>query len=267
VYSINNQKLTNFSSFPNSSWHRVDYKEVTVFFHTEQLPKKDNPSHRHCDLTSFAFYWKGQPILVDPGRFNYRIGDPLGDYGVFAKAHNCLTIDGFEPQAGINTRRLPDFYRTSNVKTKYHNNSEEFKFEIEHDGFCRLFGDSIIHTRILRLSKGCFLIEDRLDGRKIHQLDTYFHWNPQIKLTRINGDPNLFIVNIDNNHFEGTFRYNAIQKDDVLLQPDLTEATINANNTGWYFPKYGKKEKTTTLVFSEKVKLPFTNRYSLEWSV
>jgi len=249
--------ITKCSSFPKSYWHRVDADDATIFFHTEQISKKDNPSHRHCDLTSFVFYWKGQPVLIDPGRYNYRTDDPLGIYGVSAKAHNSLVIDGLEPQAGVNTRRLPGFYRSSKVQVRDDCDAAEFIFKIKHNGFCRLFGDPIKHTRCFGLSDVRFWMEDRLDGIKMHEIETYFHWNQKIKLDRVNKDSVLFNVTMDSKQFEGMFRYNEIQGDNALLQSDLIQ--------GWCFPEYGLKEQITTLIFSEKVKLPIIRRYTLEW--
>lgn len=259
--------IKTFSSFPESYWHRVDFNDATIFFHTEQLSIKDNPSHRHCDLTSFVFYWKGQPILIDPGRYNYRTNDALGIYGVSAKAHNSLVIDGLEPQAGVNTRRLPGFYRSSRVQVRNDCDAEEFIFEIKHSGFCRLFGDPIKHTRRFSLSDEHFRIEDRLDGMKRHEIETYFHWNPKMKLERVDEDSALFNVTMHNKQLEGTFRYNEIQGDNGLLQSNLIQGQGNSNIAGWYFPEYGLKEEATTLIFSEKVKLPVIRRYSLEWKV
>lgn len=259
------QEIVTHSSFPKSSWHRVDYQELTVFFHTEQLPKKDNPSHRHCDLTSFVLYWKGLPVLVDPGRLNYRTEDPLGNYGVSANCHNCLMIDGFEQQASVNTRRLPDFYRSSEVRTRINKDNEKLIFEIEHNGFLRLVGDSILHTRTFIISQKRIIIEDLLQGGKSHQLDTYFHWSPKIKVVKNVEEPSYFITSLTSKQFEGLFRYEQVENSDSYLQSHLDNSQINANGTGWYFPQYGIKEKTTTLVFSDKVKLPIVKRYSLEW--
>jgi len=259
--------IKTFSSFPKSYWHRVNFNDATIFFHTEQLSIKANPSHRHCDLTSFVFYWKGQPILIDPGRYNYRTDDPLGIYGISAKAHNSLVIDGLEPQAGVNTRRLPGFYRSSRVQVRNDCDAEEFIFEIKHSGFCRLFGDPIKHTRHFSLSDEYLWVEDRIYGKNVHELETYFQWSPKIKLNRIHEDSNLFNVITDNKWFKGTFRYNQIQKDDGLLQSDLIQGQGNSNIAGWCFPEYGLKEEATTLIFSEKVKLPVIRRYRLEWKV
>ena len=237
-------------------------EDVMLFFHTDPIPKKDNPSHRHNDLTSFLLYYKGKPVLIDVGRFSYNIDDSIASYGYSAKAHNCLTVDELGPQAGINNRRLPDFYRSSRVITQYSLDSSQFKFEIEHDGFSRLFGDPIIHKRVFILSKGCFSIEDELNGKKKHHINTYFHWSPKIKIIK-NDDRNFRVNSLKDNQFEGLFHY----KCDGLSDDNFQSTLINDNNSmGCYFPNYGKKEKITTLYFSQNLKLPIVNKYILEWN-
>ena len=99
------EKFANFTSYPNSGWHRVDSKDIVIFFHTDPIPQKDNPSHRHSDLISFVFYYRGRAIFVDVGRFSYN-NNQLGNYGYSAIAHNSLTIDKYEPQALIKNRKL-----------------------------------------------------------------------------------------------------------------------------------------------------------------
>ena len=84
---MRNSKDKNFAtliSFPKSGWHRVNSNDITLFFHTNPVPEEDNPSHRHNDLTSFVLYYKGRPILIDIGRFNYNVDHSIGAYGLFS---------------------------------------------------------------------------------------------------------------------------------------------------------------------------------------
>jgi len=253
--------FADFISYPDSGWYRVNSNDVIIFFHVDAIPKKDNPSHRHGDLTSFVLYFKGQPILVDPGRYNYCIGDPIGCYGYSARAHNSLTVDKLEPQAGINNRRFPDFYRSSNVITNYSICPDQFQFEVEHNGFCRLFGDSIVHNRIFKLSNGHFRVIDKLKGKNKHKINTYFQWGPNLTLTE--NDYDGFDVNSHNKQlFKGIFKYKTL-----LTFDDIKLDINNSNGMGLYFPNYGVKEKIVSMNFSQKVKLPINNEYSLRWKV
>ena len=93
MYKVNSTKFGEFNTFPESGWHKFTSENITIFFHTETISLKDYPSHRHSDLTSFVFYFKNLPILVDTGRFNYISNDPLGSHGFTAKAHNSILID------------------------------------------------------------------------------------------------------------------------------------------------------------------------------
>ena len=258
------KNIATFISFPKSGWHRVNSKDITLFFHTNPVPEEDNPSHRHNDLTSFVLYYKGRPILIDIGRFNYNVNHSIGSYGCSAKAHNCITIDEFGPQAGITNRRLPGFYRSSKVTTDYSIDSKRFEFIIKHNGFSRIFGDSVKHTRIFNLSSGHFSIKDKLMGKKNHKIKTYFHWGSDLRLKK-NDKQGFKINDLIGKGFEGFF----YSQSEGTINEKFQSNLINNNNNGmgYFFPNYGIKEEITTLVFSQDERLPIVNKFSLEWKI
>jgi len=207
-------------------------------------------------------YYKSKPILIDVGRLSYN--NPTGQYGYSAQAHNSITIDDFEAQAGINNRKLPDFYRTSIVDTDYFVDEEKFILTIEHNGFQRLFGDPIAHKRIFTLSNTYFKIEDQLLGKKKHKLKTFFHWAPGMSIIQ-NEDSSLSID------------YNNIKNHKSILRLETKSSEFESSKTeiyhgsssgyGWHFPNYGIKEAITTLIYSQDINLPMTNYFKLEWEV
>ena len=256
--------FANFISYPKSGWHKVISKDVTIFFHTDPIPDRDNPSHRHNDLTSFVFYFRGEPILVDIGRFNYNYNHLIGSYGFSAKAHNCITIDDFGPSAGVNNRRIPDFYRSSKVQIKHLITSDQFQFEVSHNGYCRIFGDKIFHNRKFILSEKKLVIIDELKGFKKHNICTYFHWYPMLKL--IKSDQMLFsVLSRKDNHFNGIFKYIRGLGNKSEIKSSLL--FDNYDGLGCYFPNYGTKRRSYSLVFKQNEKLPIINKFNLEWGI
>ena len=207
-------------------------------------------------------YYKSKPILIDVGRLSYN--DSPGQYGYSAHAHNSITIDDFEAQAGINNRRLPDFYRKSIVNTDYFVDEEKFILTIEHNGFQRLFGDPITHKRIFTLSKTYFKIEDQLLGMKKHKLKTFFHLAPGMSIIQ-NEDSSL---SIDHNKIKN---YKSILRLETKCSEfESSKIEIHRGSSlgyGWYFPNYGIKEAITTLIYSQDINLPMTNYFKLEWEV
>ena len=250
----------NITSYPKSGWHRLDSKKVTLFLHTDSIPIKDNPSHRHSDLLSFVFYFNSKPIFIDVGRLNYDSNDLLGSYSYTAKAHNSMTIDQFDPQAGINNRKIPDFYRSSNVLTNYKLDSDKFEFIIQHNGFNRIFNSKIHHQRKFKLFNDSFIIEDRLLGKKSHIIDTYFHFDPNIILSK-NEENSYTIKNRKENIF-----FNFSDNNNGLTKSNSIIVNSSSSGLGWNFPNYNIKEKTNSLVYSQKEQLPITNIYTLKWN-
>jgi len=214
-------------------------------------------------LLSFVLYYKSKPILTDIGRFNYNITDEIGTYGYSAKAHNSLTIDGLDPQAGINNRKLPDFYRSSKVTTDYSIDSKWFEFIIEHNGFCRLFSEPVKHKRTFKLSNGYFSLEDNLRGKKKHQVNTYFHWAPGLNIE--NNNNGSFMVSTTIKQVNKEFHFSKITNGYETSQSKLFNA--NSSGLGWSFPNYGLKEKINSLGFFQQAKLPIINKYTLEWNL
>lgn len=51
-------------------------------------------SHGHADQTHLTLYYKGQPFLVDSGRYSYREDEPLRTALKSPAAHNLCVIDG-----------------------------------------------------------------------------------------------------------------------------------------------------------------------------
>lgn len=249
-------------SYPESGWHRVDSDIVTIFFHTDPIPNKDNPSHRHSDLLSFVFYYKTEPIFIDVGRLNYNLNDSLGEYGYSGRAHNSVVIDGFEAQAGINNRKFPDFYRHSHVSTEYNLDSEIFEFIIRHNGFCRLYGKKIKHTRSFSLSNEHFIIEDNLTGGNVHEIKTYFHCAPNLGLSKIS-DENYLICTKNTNSQQNKFQFS--YNNNLSKKFDSEVFKGKSDGLGWHFPAYNKKEKISSLVFSQNINLPIINTFTLKW--
>lgn len=59
---------------------------------------KFSSTHKHADDLSFIFYWKGEPIFTDPGKFAYEYSDKRS-YFLSAAAHSTVSTKDveFEP--------------------------------------------------------------------------------------------------------------------------------------------------------------------------
>ena len=51
------------------------------------------PAHAHADALSFQLWWRGRPVLVDPGTFTYEPGADR-DWFRSTRAHSTVCVDG-----------------------------------------------------------------------------------------------------------------------------------------------------------------------------
>jgi hypothetical protein len=51
------------------------------------------PAHAHADALSFQLWWRGRPVLVDPGTFTYEPGSDR-DWFRSTRAHSTVRVDG-----------------------------------------------------------------------------------------------------------------------------------------------------------------------------
>ena len=75
------------------AWHDAERFGETVYvnFHANLHSAK----HKHADDLSFILYGKGRDWIVDSGRLNNEIDDPMKDhFRLDAAAHNTYTVDG-----------------------------------------------------------------------------------------------------------------------------------------------------------------------------
>lgn len=254
-------------SFRDGGWHRLDWGPLTVFWHIEPGGAPSRVSHGHCDIGSFCFYWDGVEILADPGRLNYREDDALGLYGVSARAHNGVLIDGIEPFVYWHRRRYPEAYRAGMVEASWARRKDEVVLSLRHTGFSRLCGDRIVYQRTFSVSRRRFVIEDRIDGHACHSLAFHFQWAPRVEVSR-REQPGGFAVRSTANEFRGVFyeEPTASDGDHRELSGTAVRGRALPDFAGWYFPQYGERVESSSVVYECRARLPYARRFVLQWS-
>lgn len=251
-------------SFPQSSWHRIDHEEFTLICRAEAESGRRYANHRHGDLTGFCVYWRGRSLLLDTGRYSYRDDDPWGTYGMSARSHNCLLVDGCEPQVPLGRTRLPGFYRACQVETSLEQQGSRLVFTLRHTGFNRLAGDSIQHRRRWTLGSGEMWIEDTVGGQREHRLQTLFHIAPEWCVISDPKDQDAVILGSTSGESDWVLRREMIAVKRDTIGASLCRGEVNPELLGWIFPAYGRRNECSTVSYQETVKLPWTRRYSLK---
>ena len=233
-----NKLKINFSS--NCGWHRLDFYDWTFFTYT---PKKANyikATHAHLDLCSFSLFYKGKPIIIDIGRFDYT-NSSISKYGKSVRSHNSLEINNLGPETDLYSWMNPSY---SKIKSKLNVNEIENKtiITINHNGFERIINKKINHKRIISLSQKEVKIKDVILGKGKVKVNNFFNFGPDLNLLKKDSKIIKFSNNID-------FEINAESK---------KISRSNQNFSGWMFPSYGTKVPIFSLELRTLKTLPLT---------
>ncbi len=242
--------------YDDSGWYKLEYENITIFWHVCLSGSIPLYSHGHNDIFSFVLYWKGVPFIIDAGRFNYS-ADAMGLYGKSASAHNTILIDGLEPFP-VARYIYPSRYRHGNPSVSWEKQSDCFYFRISHDGFKRI-NKSCRAQREFCIGRDYLKITDIIQGSGNHNLKTFFHFGSSVEEIRVdvkrcegieinmNGKLIKMELNIDSHN----------PKINVLS--GIKEPVL----TGWFFKEYGNALPIKTCTIENRTDLPYRSEYKL----
>jgi len=235
--------------FGDSSWSRIDFKNWTAIWHTEDPSGSAIASHAHHDFSSFVLFLNGEEVLIDPGRYNYE-GSEIGRYGVEACSHNIIQLNGLPPMLSKGDRVLPEIYRNSNCSITFLEDANSFVVTVKHDGFSRIASTPILHTREFTFTSETCEIEDYIEGNGGYFFESFLQWPFKAKDTPLLECFNTLGVQFDLVEYKNK------------VEVDCNIATIEPVS-GWRFPSYLEKIPCTTQRFFGDVKLPLKLKYKI----
>ena len=166
-----------------SGYIRLEQEGTVVLFDAAPLGPDYQPGHAHADTLSFELSQNAARIIVNSGISEYEVGhERLRQRGT--AAHSTVVVDGANQSEVWSAFRVGRRARPMDVTSDHTNTAEA-----AHDGYRRL-PDPVIHKRRLQLTPNRLLITDQLQGRKTHQVETYFHLHPNAS-PEIRMDPRL----------------------------------------------------------------------------
>lgn len=212
-------------------WRSADFNQSTwLLFKAGYL----SSTHKHADDLSFVLYSKGHDIFIDPGMYNYMLGNEINDYTRSTAAHNSIIVD--------NQSYSVSMYNSSKVGLFSYNNENGYSSVT---GYNNIFNGVNIDRIINYLDGNNFLIVDDISSDSNHLYTQNFHLSNDVT-----------IVDIDNNHailkIKDTNYY-------VLLQ-QLAEVNNMENYSGDKDPDHlsyiskglNKVENTNTISFEKR---------------
>lgn len=169
-------RTTGACHFPESGHSIIKEKDSYLFFKAGPM----GSAHSHSDQNSFCFYHRGQPILIDSGRFSYRECEER--YLLkSAWAHNSCILDGNPPEQVSGSweyKSYPQFIsHTSKSVEHYHWLQGIYQAQTRK-------GVPYWHKRqLLMVGQDLLLIVDSVDCSGQHQLTTQFILDEAVKIS------------------------------------------------------------------------------------
>jgi len=124
------------------------------------------PAHAHADALSFQLWWRGRPVLVDPGTFTYEPGADR-DWFRSTRAHSTVCVDGrdqFRLWGAFRSGPLPK------VSLRY---AREHALEAS-----VVLPGRLRHVRRIEWSDGEVWVYDELEGKGRHRVESRLVWAP-----------------------------------------------------------------------------------------
>ena len=194
------------------------------------------PGHSHCDTLSFELSIGGLRVIVDSGCYQYDDGR-MRRYNRGNSGHNTVTVDGENQSEVWGAHRCARRARPIYARLNSHADGI-LVFEGAHDGYRRLPGEPVHHRRIV-CAGGSYRIEDRVEGRGMHEIVSRLHIHPGVG------------VNLKEDRAEIICRHK-------LLATICPYGSVGMRKgSGWYSPEFGLKEECVVLESCETTHLPY----------
>ena len=147
-------------------------QQTYLLFDAGEIGPKHCPGHGHADTLSIELWAYGQPLIVDPGTYQYPAGE-WRDYFRSTAVHSTATVDNLDQSEFAGPFRVG--YMANGQLKSYSLKSGEFNATGFHDGYSRL-ADSVIHQRkVIIQSAQEFVLIDTFQGQKQHHISLNFH--------------------------------------------------------------------------------------------
>ncbi len=200
--------------------------------------------HSHCDTLSFELSLKGKRVIVDSGCCQYEDG-PIRKYNRGNEGHNTLTVDGQNQSEVWGAHRCARRAKPLYAKLREERDGTII-FEGAHDGYRRLRGRPIHHRRIV-WHKNTYLIEDRIEGRGQHDIESRLHINPALTI-----------------RFSGTEATIFNGRKQIVMVSIYGEGRMEKDR-GYYCPEFGiKKDCVVLRTVHQNQNLPFKGGWVIQ---
>ena len=171
-YAKNLKLKTQNLKLSDSGYRKWELYNMELFMDIGKIGPDYIPGHAHADTFNFELYYKGSPIIVDTGISTYEKNSKR-HLERSTESHNTIRIDETDSSEVWGGFRVARRAKIIDLK------ESENTVEATHDGYKRL---GAYHSRSFNKSNGLFIIEDRIESNKTHQIESFLHFHPNCKL-------------------------------------------------------------------------------------
>jgi uncharacterized heparinase superfamily protein len=227
-----------------SGYYTCRNGEDAIIIDCGQIGPDYQPGHAHCDTLSYELAINGRRVVVDSGVFDYEASFERA-YARSTKAHNTLVVDGEEQSEIWGVFRVARRARPIQACIEQQADGS-VQFIGAHNGYARLAGKPIHKRSMSYDGQESWMIEDMLEGRGAHRMESYLHIHPDYQVVPSGK----------------TFRVIEPSGSPIAIIETL-EASQMRVEQGWYFPEFGVKRENHVIVFTCSGKIPLSLSYRI----
>ena len=164
---ILNLKVNN-SPLSDSGYRSWNKGAAEILIDIGQIGPDYIPGHAHADTFNFEFLYNGRPIVVDKGISTYE-KNSVRQLERSTESHNTIRLDGKDSSEVWGGFRVARRAQVIYIK------EEKNKIIATHDGYKRI---GAFHTRTFSMMNQKLIIEDVIDSKKSHQIESFIHFHP-----------------------------------------------------------------------------------------
>lgn len=220
------------SLYKESGYFLIKNEQIQLLFDTGEIGLLPSMCHGHSDILSFILYYQGNPVLIDPGTYQYnQYYKKYRDYFHGVHAHNTVSINNSDQAvsgAGM--------FWMSHPKVEiqaYSLDAENPYCMASHNGYRRK-NMQVTHSRKIALQRNRrrVLIIDKFEGKGKSTAYFYLHFHPSVSVCLENETLFIFNANFSLTLYNPLFGSGKLYKGDKHLP------------LGWYAKSYDNLELT-----------------------
>ena len=138
----------------------------------------NNNTHKHKDDLSICWFSKGRDILIDPGMYNYMVGNKYHDYLCSVNAHSSISVAGKNYYISENITNRAGLLGVSNQADNI------YRFH----GYNNLYHGIELYRDVIYVDENTLVLIDFAISEKKHCYVQNFHFHESINITSVTTD-------------------------------------------------------------------------------